>query len=742
MARPDKKGYVVYRGRTPGIYRTWEQCNPQVHGFSKAKFQGFESFSEAEAHWAEWQRKTVTKIASATPAPGNTARMWAQSVHSPTAWIEPSIPQQAQNSVKDASRGWDGTSSDPSQPSSSQPLFYYDPPLPQTRVHVAAASYTPYTPLPFKLQPNAVDLTKSSSRPLPQFQPSPKRPSTFIDLTEEDENQSPAAKRFKIEHDAEAQLERSELSRLEREIVVVSAEEKKVELSDEQQRVVNMAMRKNNIFLTGAAGSGKTVTLKEILRRLKMKKNGNKVQVIAPTGIAALPLGGKTTYSFAGWNQDSFREGIVDLLKKRRIGTNERIKDVDVLIIEEISMVESQFLERLNLLLQSVMGNTLPFGGKQVIFLGDFHQLPPVKPFARCLQCGADIPANSKEPNCTAKGCKLPEGAEGLTWSSKWAFKASVWKELKLRHVKLEQIHRQKDSHFQDVLNKIRSGTELTVEEWHHLECPKNLPRNAFAIRLMSRLFEVKKFNEHELANLRCTPKAWRAKDDCMKLVKDKDGFHDIGASYKRKEYTDSLRDHRFLEDLTLKIGARVVLLYNLTPTLVNGSQGVIVGYRPAELAEELERIDPSGNHPSFRKDCMIAYKQTNNEMRPLVRFADGTDHLIPAISSASLRGGAQLHEQYVVCRTQIPLTLAWALSIHKSQGMTLEYVEVSSRDIFEPGQLYVALSRATHADGLTVTGFQRTLLPMDKDVLEFYTKTKWEKLQGRPLKGRGGKKS
>lgn len=218
--------------------------------------------------------------------------------------------------------------------------------------------------------------------------------------------------------------------------------------------------------------------------------------------------------------------------------------------------------------------------------------------------------------------------------------------------------------------------------------------------------------------------------------------FHDVAASYKCKEYKDTLRDHRFLEDLTLKVGARVVLLYNLTPNLVNGSQGVIIGFQPAQQADELERIDPSGNHPSFRKDCMVAYKQTNNEMRPLVRFADGTTQLIPAIASASLRGGAQLHEQYVVCRTQIPLTLAWALSIHKSQGMTLEYVEVSSRDIFEPGQLYVALSRATDADGLRVTGFQRTLLPMDKDVLEFYTKTKWEKLQGRKLKGKGGNKS
>jgi len=96
-------------------------------------------------------------------------------------------------------------------------------------------------------------------------------------------------------------------------------------------------------------------------------------------------------------------------------------------------MVENQFLERLNLLFQSVMQNELPFGGKQVIFLGDFHQLPPVKPFERCLHCGADIPvptANNKELNCTYKECTRPEGQTGFTMSDQWAFKSNVWKEL------------------------------------------------------------------------------------------------------------------------------------------------------------------------------------------------------------------------------------------------------------------------------------------------------------------------
>jgi Cdc6-like AAA superfamily ATPase len=100
--------------------------------------------------------------------------------------------------------------------------------------------------------------------------------------------------------------ERFELRQLDRQVRPTRTEEKQIELSPEQEKVVNMALRKNNIFLTGAAGCGKTVTLKEISRRLQKKKRGGNVQVVAPTGIAALPLDGKTTYSFAGVSRTFF----------------------------------------------------------------------------------------------------------------------------------------------------------------------------------------------------------------------------------------------------------------------------------------------------------------------------------------------------------------------------------------------------------------------------------------------------
>lgn len=138
-------------------------------------------------------------------------------------------------------------------------------------------------------------------------------------------------------------------------------------------------------------------------------------------------------------------------------------------------MVGTQFLERLNLLFQDVMdsqldaeGNPvraakLPFGGKRVIFLGDFHQLPPVKPFANCLQCGESIPdKKGADPICISAQCKSDPDKIEFKPGDKWT---PVWRELRMRHVALRKIHRQKDSKFQDILDKIRNGISFIDEE-------------------------------------------------------------------------------------------------------------------------------------------------------------------------------------------------------------------------------------------------------------------------------------
>ncbi len=204
-------------------------------------------------------------------------------------------------------------------------------------------------------------------------------------------------------------------------------------------------------------------------------------------------------------------------------------------------MVENQFLECLNLLFQNACDNKLPFGSKQIIFLGDFHQLPPVKPFEFCLRCGESVP-DKPEVVCISKKCKGSE--DRMTFikeSDKWAFQAPVWRELKLRHAKLEQIHRQKDTRFQDILNKIRNSKDLTDEEWKDLGRPKELPKHAFAVRLMSKLYRVKQFNEQQLGALKSQPKCWRALDLCQTLVKAKEGeWQDPNITHKCREHRDT----------------------------------------------------------------------------------------------------------------------------------------------------------------------------------------------------------
>lgn len=483
-----------------------------------------------------------------------------------------------------------------------------------------------------------------------------------------------------------------------------------------------MAMRRENMFLTGAGGSGKTVTLKEILDRFQTRSI--RYQVVAPTGLAALPLGGKTIHSFMGWKPDTLRVPIERIMEGFSASVLKGIRRAQVLIVEEISMVENQILERMNLILKNVMANGAPFGGKQVIFLGDFYQLPPVKPFEFCLHCGGpmskikrgDYDFMCKEAKCPNRGLAFREGG-------KWAFRAPVWKQLNLRHVQLQRIHRQKDKRFRDILTNIRYGTPLEPEDWEILERKKPPPPCGICpVRLMSRRDHVAEINRAELQAIKDPPKSWTALDFYSRIFPFPEG--DFSEPWKMDL---PLKNHRFPRNLVLKTGAKVVLLHNLDQKrgLVNGSQGIVVGFQKKDGVERDGAIKPMEGES---KPGPNASKQHwNIDAAPVVQFANGTIRPIFAVSLTATHGTK--HKPYLATRVQVPLALAWALTIHKSQGMTLDYIEVSSRDIFETGQFYVALSRGTHLEGLTVTGFSRTQLPLDDDVVEFYRTTQWETL-------------
>jgi hypothetical protein len=162
------------------------------------------------------------------------------------------------------------------------------------------------------------------------------------------------------------------------------------DLCQEQQDLVNLILSGRNVFYTGSAGCGKSTVLKNFVKQLRDR--GKKVVIVAPTGRAALEVNGATYFTFAGWVPDSFKKP----LKKLEDASHgrfvrKRLNDVNVLVIDEISMLENYTFERLNAIMQTARGSSKAFGGVQLVVTGDFCQLPPVKPFRTCITCGREM---------------------------------------------------------------------------------------------------------------------------------------------------------------------------------------------------------------------------------------------------------------------------------------------------------------------------------------------------------------
>ena len=274
MAKKKPKTYVVFRGRRPGVYHNWEECEAQLNGFSKQKYHSYDTTSKAIRAWDEWNRQVSYKMEE-TLATESASRPWMENVHPPAAWIEPPSPGFKRKPTTRALQ---------SSPYADEPSPLYP--------RLADVNQA------FKIENVPSQLSTVSYPTIKQEMPNRKRPQNFIDLTGDPEEEEPAMKRPKYEPIPALSKEDLNMSHGLLPSPLASFEEKKIELSEEQEKVAKLVLKGENVFLTGAAGCGKTVTLKEILRRLAMKKK--KVQVVAPTSIAALPLGGKTTYSFAG----------------------------------------------------------------------------------------------------------------------------------------------------------------------------------------------------------------------------------------------------------------------------------------------------------------------------------------------------------------------------------------------------------------------------------------------------------
>jgi ATP-dependent DNA helicase PIF1 len=400
-----------------------------------------------------------------------------------------------------------------------------------------------------------------------------------------------------------------------------------------QSQALTVMMEGANVFLTGAPGAGKTYVLNQFIKRAE--RAGKKVAVTASTGIAASHLGGNTIHSWSGL-------GILDELLpddlKRLAGSEKlqkRYRIADVLVIDEISMLHGKRLDMINRLAKVLRVSDEPFGGLQIILVGDFFQLPPV-----------------------TRGSNVFD----------FVYMSEAWQELNLKICYLTEQHRQSNS--DGLLIFLEAMRAKTLDEDNYELIKDRLERNPAEGQIITRLYshniDVDAINERHLQALSGTMKSY--------------AMQTKGAKAKLDQLAKGLL---VPENLQLKIGAEVMFVANnFSEGFVNGSRGQVIGFE--------------------------------NSM-PVVRLTGGRRLRVEPHSWSLTEDGRMRAEV-----SQLPLRLAWAITIHKSQGMSLDAAEIDLSRAFTPGMGYVALSRVRSLRGLYIKGLNNMALSMNPQIHEF----------------------
>lgn len=419
-----------------------------------------------------------------------------------------------------------------------------------------------------------------------------------------------------------------------------------------QKEALDILKTGRNVFLTGAAGSGKTHTLREYISYLR---NINaSVAVTASTGIAATHMGGVTIHSWSGIGIKDFLHPyeIENIIEKSYI--RNRLRNTSVLIIDEVSMLHHFRLDIIDEILKQARVSTEPFGGMQVVLCGDFFQLPPIE---RNRPQGEALNTNSQ-------GLPLGNGEEE---PKKFAYHARSWNDLGLKVCYLLEQHRQEDQKYLKVLNAIRDNiVEDEIIEILNERANAVISNTASPTRLYSHNVDVDAENERELKKL---------PGEIFSYEMESRGKRPLVEALKKSCLAP--------ETLRLKKGAKVMFVKNnFDEGFVNGTQGVVAFL----------------NHETI-----------------MVKTTSGRTIDVPFESWRIDEDGRVKAEI-----AQYPLRLAWAITVHKSQGMSLEAAEIDLRDCFEKGMGYVALSRVRSLLGLSLKGFNDIALCVDDSVLEY----------------------
>jgi ATP-dependent DNA helicase PIF1 len=406
-------------------------------------------------------------------------------------------------------------------------------------------------------------------------------------------------------------------------------------MDEDQKRAVDLALSGKSFFLTGAGGTGKSYTIRSIIEALN--KENKDVALTAMTGCAALLLGkgAKTLHSWAGIGLGKEPVDVILTKLRKSFKAKKGWQASDTLIIDEVSMMQPELLDKLDQIGKAILRSDKPFGGLQLIMVGDMYQLPPV----------------NKENNS----------------GTFFVFESQAWKDTIHDAVVLQTIHRQNDPAFLKILDEARAG-KLSQESIKTLETRKTNEWKKLEIKptlLFTKRADVEQINIDQLQKCEGEDRVYRARTcKSQKYL----------LSHSTPQITDYAVDKMdksgaYVPELTLRKGAQVMLLTNkhMEFGLVNGSRGVIESFT----------------------ESMIPL--------PMVKFRNGQILTIDHHTWAS-------EEIDGLERQQIPLRLAYAITIHKAQGATLDCALIDiGKNTFEYGQAYVALSRVKSLDCLYI---------------------------------------
>lgn len=416
-----------------------------------------------------------------------------------------------------------------------------------------------------------------------------------------------------------------------------------------------------SIFLTGKAGTGKTTFLNEFV-----KKTQKKHIVVAPTGIAAINAGGVTIHSMFGLPLRTFLPtmdrvdtnsamNISDLMPHFRYRKDKLklLREIEIVIIDEVSMLRADVLDMMDFSLRMVRRNQLKFGGVQMLFIGDLYQLPPVVRDEHVLK---------------------------QFYASPFFFESLAIKELPFITIELEKVYRQTDEEFLAILNAIRDGNraEIDFEKLNERFLPEFEPKEEAYVYLTSHNRMADEINHRKIKELKTKSYLYTAK---------------ITGDFKENQHPNE-------EILELKVGAQVMFIRN---------DGTEKRYFNGKLAEIIALDEEEVTVLLDDSDTEITLKKEVWEQK---RY--------------SLDGQKNIQEEVLGSFEQYPIRLAWAVTIHKSQGLTFDRLIIDAGKSFASGQVYVALSRCRTLEGIILKSkITREVIFSDQRISTFQSATK-----------------